>query len=104
HHGPRTTPTYTLSLHDALPIYFTADLNPSVQNILQDAIKTLESLGVTFVEVDLPNNHLSVPAYYVIAPAEASANLSRYDGVRFGDRKSTRLNSSHVKISYAVFC
>ncbi|HLT63081.1 MAG TPA: amidase family protein, partial [Pseudohongiella sp.] len=66
--------------------HFTADLNPSVQNILQEAIKTLESLGVTFVEVDLPNNHLSVPAYYVIAPAEASANLSRYDGVRFGYR------------------
>lgn len=66
--------------------HFTADLNPAVQNILRDAIKVLESLGASFKEIDLPNNHLSVPAYYVIAPAEASANLSRYDGVRFGYR------------------
>lgn len=66
--------------------HFTADLNSSVQTVLQNAIKVLESLGATFVEVDLANSHLSVPAYYVIAPAEASANLSRYDGVRFGYR------------------
>jgi aspartyl-tRNA(Asn)/glutamyl-tRNA(Gln) amidotransferase subunit A len=66
--------------------HFTKDLNPAVQDVLQAAIKVLERLGATFKEVDLPNNHLSVPAYYVIAPAEASANLSRYDGVRFGYR------------------
>ncbi|MBU2097707.1 MAG: Asp-tRNA(Asn)/Glu-tRNA(Gln) amidotransferase subunit GatA [Gammaproteobacteria bacterium] len=66
--------------------HFTKDLNPSVQNILQQAINKLESLGATFKEVSLPNNYLSVPAYYVIAPAEASANLSRFDGVRFGYR------------------
>lgn len=66
--------------------HFTKDLNPAVQDILQAAIKVLERLGASFKEVDLPNNHLSVPAYYVIAPAEASANLSRYDGVRFGYR------------------
>jgi len=43
-------------------------------------------LGVELVEISLPNSHLSVPAYYVIAPAEASANLSRFDGVRYGHR------------------
>ena len=53
---------------------------------VQGAIRELEKLGATMVEVSLPNSHLSVPAYYVIAPAEASSNLSRYDGVRYGYR------------------
>lgn len=66
--------------------HFTKDLNPAVQDVLQEAIRKLESLGASFKEVSLPNNYLSVPAYYVIAPAEASANLSRFDGVRFGYR------------------
>ena len=72
--------------------HFTADLNPAVQQTLQDAIAVLERLGATVHEVDLPNNYLSVPAYYVIAPAEASANLSRYDGVRFGYRCDDPVN------------
>ena len=50
------------------------------------AIAEYEKLGATTVEVSLPNSHLSVPAYYVIAPAEASSNLSRFDGVRYGFR------------------
>jgi len=76
-----------------LPVqHFSKDLNPAVSNLLQDAIKVLESLGATVKEVDLPNNHLSVPSYYVIAPAEASANLSRYDGVRYGYRCEDPVN------------
>lgn len=76
-----------------LPVqHFSKDLNPAVSNLLQDAIKVLENLGATVKEVDLPNNHLSVPSYYVIAPAEASANLSRYDGVRYGYRCEDPLN------------
>ncbi len=66
--------------------HFSDGLSSQVQEILQLAIKTLESLGATVKTVELPNNHLSVPAYYVIAPAEASANLSRFDGARFGYR------------------
>lgn len=55
-----------------LPVqHFSKDLNPAVSNLLQDAIKVLERLGATVKEIDLPNNHLSVPSYYVIAPAEA---------------------------------
>jgi len=53
---------------------------------VKDAIAVLESLGATTVEVDLPNIDLSVPTYYVVAPAECSSNLSRFDGVRFGRR------------------
>jgi len=53
---------------------------------VKEAIAVLESLGATSVEVDLPNIDLSVPTYYVVAPAECSSNLSRFDGVRFGHR------------------
>jgi len=53
---------------------------------VQEAIREYERLGATIVDVSLPNSHLSVPAYYVIAPAEASSNLSRFDGVRYGYR------------------
>ena len=72
--------------------HFSSGLSPRVQEILQLAISKLESLGATFRDIDLPNNHLSVPAYYVIAPAEASANLSRFDGARFGYRCENPVN------------
>jgi len=72
--------------------HFSAGLSGQVQEILQQAIKTLTSLGATFKDINLPNNHLSVPAYYVIAPAEASANLSRFDGARFGYRCQNPVN------------
>lgn len=72
--------------------HFSGGLSAQVQEILQLAISKLESLGATFRDIDLPNNHLSVPAYYVIAPAEASANLSRFDGARFGYRCKNPVN------------
>ena len=53
---------------------------------VKEAIAALESLGATAVEIDMPNIDLSVPTYYVVAPAECSSNLSRFDGVRFGHR------------------
>ena len=66
--------------------FFAAGCAPGVMAAVQAAIKEYENLGATMVEVSLPSSHLSVPAYYVIAPAEASSNLSRYDGVRYGYR------------------
>ena len=66
--------------------WFTQDLRADVAGPIDAAIRELVARGATLVEVDLPNQHLSVPAYYVIAPAEASSNLSRYDGVRYGYR------------------
>ena len=54
--------------------------------MIQQSLKELEKLGAILVDIDLPNTGLSVPAYYVIAPAEASSNLSRFDGARFGYR------------------
>lgn len=61
-------------------------LDAEVGTLIQDAILDLERLGATLVDVSLPNSALSIPVYYVVAPAEASSNLSRYDGVRFGHR------------------
>jgi len=66
--------------------HFDAGLDPQCGVRVKEAIAALESLGASAVEVDLPNLDLSVPTYYVVAPAECSSNLSRFDGVRFGHR------------------
>lgn len=66
--------------------YFEAGLNPATEQAVREALKALENQGAKLKEISLPHSHLSVPAYYVIAPAEASANLSRFDGVRYGYR------------------
>ena len=85
---------YTASLDkplDGLKIgipvqHFSEGLDADVEKCIRAAIAEYEKLGATVKEVSLDNSHLSVSAYYVIAPAEASANLSRYDGVRYGYR------------------
>jgi aspartyl-tRNA(Asn)/glutamyl-tRNA(Gln) amidotransferase subunit A len=68
--------------------YFSKDLARDVAEPILAAIEEYRRLGASIVEVSLPNQHLSVPVYYVIAPAEASSNLSRYDGARYGFRAS----------------
>jgi aspartyl-tRNA(Asn)/glutamyl-tRNA(Gln) amidotransferase subunit A len=74
-------------LRIGLPKEFFGDgCDAEVMAAVQAAIAEYQKLGATTVEVSLPNSHLSVPAYYVIAPAEASSNLSRFDGVRYGYR------------------
>lgn len=75
--------------------FFGPGLDPVVADAIEAALKTYESLGAERVTVQLPLTELSVPTYYVISPAEASTNLSRFDGVRFGHRASqyTDLNS-----------
>ncbi len=66
--------------------FFGEGCDAEVMAAVRTAIAEYEKLGASCVEVSLPNSHLSVPAYYVIAPAEASSNLSRFDGVRYGYR------------------
>ncbi|MFT2109764.1 Asp-tRNA(Asn)/Glu-tRNA(Gln) amidotransferase subunit GatA [Marinomonas sp. 2405UD68-3] len=66
--------------------YFGSALDPEVAKVTLDAVKEFEKLGATIVDISLPNLNLSIPSYYVIAPSEASSNLSRFDGVRFGYR------------------
>ncbi|HEX7915703.1 amidase family protein, partial [Rudaea sp.] len=64
--------------------YFGAGIDAGVGAAVQAALKQYEKLGATLVDISLPNAALAIPAYYVIAPAEASSNLARYDGVRYG--------------------
>ena len=66
--------------------HFGEGLAPDVGAAVEAALAQLEKLGVKRVPIELPNSSLSVPAYYVIAPAEASSNLSRFDGARYGYR------------------
>jgi aspartyl-tRNA(Asn)/glutamyl-tRNA(Gln) amidotransferase subunit A len=66
--------------------YFAEGLDPGARACIEAAIKVYEGLGAVIREVSLPNAPLSVPTYYVVAPAEASSNLARFDGVRYGHR------------------
>lgn len=87
-------PRYTDSLNNSLEglkiglpkEFFTNDLDSAVADKIDAAAKAFEKLGASLHEISLPNVSLSIPAYYVVAPAECSSNLSRYDGVRFGYR------------------
>lgn len=90
----REVTDYTATLNDSIAglrigvprQHFAEGLTPATEQAIRDSLAELEKQGAILKEIDLPNNHLSVSAYYVIAPAEASANLSRYDGVRYGYR------------------
>src|SRR5205814_7101837 len=66
--------------------YFGPGLAPDVEAAVRAALREYEKLGATLVDISLPKTELSIPVYYVIAPAEASSNLSRFDGVRYGHR------------------
>lgn len=87
-------PDYTKNLNDSIKglriglpkEYFSAGLSSDVAKVIEASIKEYEKLGAVITEISLPNTELSVPAYYVIAPAECSSNLARYDGVRYGYR------------------
>ena len=79
--------------------FFGAGCAADVIKVVHAALAEYEKLGATLVEVDLPLTELSIPVYYVIAPAEASSNLSRFDGVRYGHRSAhyTDLNDMYKK-------
>lgn len=87
-------PDFSAALEDKLdglrigmPVeFFNDELDSSIADIIMASLKEYEKLGAELVEVSLPNSHLSVPCYYVLAPAEASSNLSRFDGARYGYR------------------
>lgn len=87
-------PDYSVSLNDSLKglriglprEYFGAGLDSATAEAIQAAVQQFQALGAEVREISLPNAELAIPAYYVIAPAEASSNLSRFDGVRFGHR------------------
>ena len=68
--------------------YFVDDLSTEIRESIDDAVQLLSSLGAEIINVSLPLTHYSVPTYYLIASSEASANLARYDGIRYGKRES----------------
>jgi len=68
--------------------YFVEGIQPEVENAVKNCIRRLEILGANIEHINLPHTKYAVPVYYTIAPAEASANLARYDGVRYGPRVS----------------
>ena len=90
----QSVPDYTASLGNSIKglkigipkEYFSEGLDRGTEIAVRKALADLEAQGAQLVKISLPNSHLSVPAYYVIAPAEASANLSRFDGVKYGYR------------------
>jgi aspartyl-tRNA(Asn)/glutamyl-tRNA(Gln) amidotransferase subunit A len=85
---PRGTATQPLAgLRIGLPKeFFPAALAADVNGAVRTALAELEKLGATLLDVSLPRTELSIPVYYIIAPAEASSNLGRFDGVKFGHR------------------
>lgn len=66
--------------------YFISGINPEVETLVRAAISQLEQLGAKIVRISLPSTKLAVAAYYIVAPAEASSNLARFDGIRYGYR------------------
>ncbi|HEX6574988.1 MAG TPA: Asp-tRNA(Asn)/Glu-tRNA(Gln) amidotransferase subunit GatA [Gemmatimonadaceae bacterium] len=66
--------------------YFPENLDPGIRNLCLRSIDALKSLGAHVVDVKLPHTPLAIPVYYIVAPAEASSNLARFDGVRYGYR------------------
>ena len=87
-----------------------SSLDSDVVKVFEDSLKEFVSLGAELVEISLPNLSLSVPTYYVVAPAECSSNLSRFDGVKFGSRsenpkdlEETWGHSRHDSHSTAIF-
>jgi len=90
----KAVPDYTANLNNRLKglkvglpkEFFEKGIDESVAKVIEEAIDTYKKAGAEIIEISLPNSGLSVPSYYVIAPAEASSNLSRFDGVRYGYR------------------
>ena len=72
--------------------YFIDGMDPVVEKAVRDAVKTLEGLGAKVVEISLPHTDAGLSVYYILAPSEASANLARFDGVRYGHRSSKAEN------------
>lgn len=78
--------------------YFGEGIHPGVKEALDKAVKLYESLGAEIVEVSLPHTEYAVTTYYIIAPAEASANLARFDGVRYGYRNMDAQSAAEMTI------
>ena len=103
----KPVPDYSTGLNDSLAgliiglpkEFFGDNLNTQMAQVVEEAIAEYTRLRAEVVEVSMPNINLSIPAYYIIAPAECSANLSRFDGVRYGHRREAPedLNDLYIR-------
>lgn len=101
---PVEVPSYTKELNGdikGLKIgvpkeYFIDGLDPEVEAVIGASKEILKSLGATLVDISLPHTEYAVPTYYIIAPSEISANMSRYDGIRFGARSPEAQNLEEI--------
>jgi len=93
----RRARTFTRHLNDPLQglrigvprEFFGEGLKPDVERAVRAALADYEKLGARLIDISLPNAELGIPVYYVVAPAEASSNLARFDGVRYGHRAAS---------------
>ena len=93
-------PDLTIALHDpvknlriGVPSQYTGDQNDhEVNTAIKSAIDTYRDMGATIVDIELPLTDIGISTYYILAPAEASSNLARYDGIRYGHRSETNCN------------
>ena len=107
----RDIPNYTASLEKnikGLKIgvpkeYFSMGIDKEIKEKTEAAIKKLEELGVEIVEISLPNTEYAIAAYYIIQPAEVSSNLARYDGIRFGNDRSSFGEEAKRRIMLGTF-
>lgn len=83
--------------------YFISGIEPEVEAAVRAAIAQMEQLGAEIVEISLPHTRYALPVYYLIAPAEASANLARYDGIRYGPRVDGENMIESVKRTRSLF-
>ena len=79
--------------------YFIDGINPQVKKIMEESLEKFKELGAEIVEISLPHTKYAVPTYYVIAPAEASSNLARFDGVRYGYRSEDVKNINDLYVN-----
>jgi len=79
--------------------YFPENLDPGIRNLCERAVDALKAAGAKVVDVKLPHTPLAIPVYYIVAPAEASSNLARFDGVRYGARTQ---NASTLRELYSM--
>ena len=104
--SPREVPDFTAKIgkdikgmHIGVPKEFMdVDLQPEVREAVQNAIKTFESLGATVDEISLPHSLNGIQVYYIVATSEASSNLQRYDGIRYGFRAKDVKNLEDVYV------
>ena len=104
--SPREVPDFTSKIgkdikgmHIGVPKEFMdVDLQPEVREVVQNAIKTFESLGATVDEISLPHSFNGIQVYYIVATSEASSNLQRYDGIRYGFRAKDVKNLEDVYV------